>query len=272
MIGAFKDLYSYRELLFTLVWKNVVLRYKQAYLGIAWAVIKPVMLMLIFTLVRSFVGIDSGDIPYPILTFAALLPWVFFQEAASDGVTSVVNNAHLIKKIYFPREIFPLSSVITRIIDLGINLLLLFAMMAWYEVVPSIALLWIPLVMLYTVLAAMVLAMAGAAVNVFYRDIGNALPLLLSLMMYVSPIIYPLQLVKDKLLLNQAAGDWSGVLYQLYLFNPMTGIIDGFQNAVLRGTAPDLATMLPGMILVAVLIPLSYRAFRHAESHFADVI
>ena len=271
MIGAFKDLYSYRELLFTLVWKNVVLRYKQAYLGIAWAVIKPVMLMLLFTLVRSFVGIESGDIPYPLLTFAALLPWVFFQEAASDGVTSVVSNAHLIKKIYFPREIFPLSSVITRIVDLGINLLLS-ALMAWYGIVPSIALLWIPLVILYTILAALVLAMAGAAVNVFYRDIGNALPLLLSLMMYVSPIIYPLQLVKDKLLLNQAAGDWSGILYQLYLLNPMTGIIDGFQNAVLRGTAPDLATMLPGMILVAVLIPLSYSAFRHAESHFADVI
>jgi lipopolysaccharide transport system permease protein len=272
MIGTFKDLYSYRELLFTLIWKNVVLRYKQAYLGIAWAVIKPVMLMLIFTLVRSFVGIESGDIPYPILTFAALLPWVFFQEAASDGVGSVVNNAHLIKKIYFPREIFPLSSVITRIVDLGINLLLLFALMAWYDIVPSMALLWIPVILLYTILAALILAMAGAAVNVYYRDIGNALPLLLSLMMYVSPIIYPLQLVKEKLLVNQAAGDWSGALYQLYLLNPLAGIIDGFQNAVLRGIPPDLETLLPGMILVIVLLPLSYRAFRHAESHFADVI
>jgi lipopolysaccharide transport system permease protein len=272
MLQATKDIIEYRELLMTLAWKQIALRYKQAYLGIAWAVIKPLMLMLIFTLVRSFVGIDSGNIPYPILVFAALLPWVLFQEAASDGVNSVVSNAHLIKKIYFPREIFPLTSILARLIDMGINFLILAALMAWYGILPTTLLLWVPLIITYTILAALTIALAGAAVNVYYRDIGNALPVLLSLVMYVSPVIYPLHLVKEKLLVQQAAGEWSSLLYQLYLLNPLAGIIDSFQGVMLRGTAPDLDTVLPGLILVAVLLPLSYAAFKRAESHFADVI
>ena len=113
---------QYRELIAVLAWKNIVLRYKQAYLGVAWSVLKPIMLVAIFTIVRSFVGIDSGNIPYPILTFAALMPWILFQESASEGVTSVVGNANLIRKIYFPREVFPLTSVVTKTVEFGINL------------------------------------------------------------------------------------------------------------------------------------------------------
>ena len=111
MLQAARNLYDYRELVFTLAWKSIAVRYKQAFLGLAWAVIKPVMLMLIFTLVKSFVGIESGSVPYPVLVFAALMPWIFFQESASDGVNSVVSNTALIKKIYFPREIFPITAV-----------------------------------------------------------------------------------------------------------------------------------------------------------------
>ena len=272
MLRVAKNLYDYRELLFTLAWKNVAVRYKQAYLGIAWAVIKPVTLMLIFTLVKSFVGIDSGDIPYPILTFAALMPWIFFQEAASDGVNSVVGNTALIKKIYFPREIFPITSVGTKLIELGINVLILAALMAWYGMAPTAHILWAPLIIAYTVLAALTVAFVGAAANVYYRDVGQALPVLLSLMMYASPVIYPLQLVKDKLLVQRAAGEWSEHLYPLYTLNPLAGVIDAFQSAVLRGTAPDASAMLPGAILMAVLLPLSYAYFKRAESYFADVI
>ncbi len=119
MIRIVRNLYRYRELIAALVWKNIVLRYKQAYLGILWAILKPIMLMLIFTLVRSFVGIETGDIPYPILTFAALLPWVFFQESASEGVNSVTSNAALIKKIYFPREVFPITAMATKLVELA---------------------------------------------------------------------------------------------------------------------------------------------------------
>jgi len=272
MTSAIANLFTYRELIGTLARKNVSVRYKQAYLGIAWAVIKPVTLMLIFTLMKSFIGISSGSIPYPILTFAALMPWTFFQESASDGVNSVVGNTALIKKIYFPREIFPITSVATKLVELGINFVILAAMMAWYGMVPTVYFLWAPVITLYTVLASLTVSFAGAALNVYYRDVGQALPVLLSLLMYASPVIYPLQLVKDKLLTQQAAGDWSHVLYTVYVLNPLAGIIDAFQSVVLRGTAPDLEAMIPGVSLVAVLLPLSYAFFKRAESYFADVI
>ena len=272
MIRVAKNLFEYRELLFTLAWKNMSVRYKQAYLGIAWAVIKPVTLMLIFTLVRSFVGIDSGSVPYPILTFAALMPWIFFQESASDGVNSVVGNTALIKKIYFPREIFPITSVATKLIELAVNFIVLAGLMAWYGMAPSVYILWVPLIILYTVLAALTVSFFGAALNVYFRDVGQALPVLLSLVMYASPVIYPLQLVKNKLLVQQAAGEWSGWLYTLYTLNPLAGIIDAFQNVVLRGQAPDTIALLPGAVLVAVLLPLSYLYFKRAEAYFADVI
>ena len=178
-----RDLIEYRELALALAWKNVTLRYKQAYLGIAWAIIKPVMLMLIFTLVKSFVGIESGDVPYPVLVFAALMPWTFFQESASEGVNSVVSNTALIKKIYFPREIFPITSVITKLVELGISFLILAGLMVWYQMLPSIYILWVPFIILYSVLAALTIAFAGAAINVYYRDVGAALPVLLSLLM-----------------------------------------------------------------------------------------
>lgn len=272
MSTAAAGLLAYRELIATLAWKSIAVRYKQAYLGIAWAVIKPLTLMLTFTLVRSFVGIDSGSVPYPLLTFAALLPWVFFQESASEGVGSVVGNAVLIRKIYFPREIFPITSVATKLVELGINVLILAALMAWYGVLPTAHVLWAPVLIFYTMLAALTVAFAGAAMNVYYRDVGQALPVLLSLAIYASPVMYPLHLVKEKLLVQKAAGDWSEALYTLYTLNPLAGIIDAFQNVVLRGQPPDFAAMLPGAVLVAVLLPLSHAFFKRAESYFADVI
>ena len=272
MLQVAKNIYDYRELMATLAWKNIALRYKQAYLGILWAVIKPLMLMLIFTLVRSFVGIDSGNVPYPVLTFAALMLWVFFQEAASEGVTSVVGNTTLIRKIYFPREIFPLTSVLTKLVELGINFLIIMALMAWYGILPGAEVLWVPLLIAYTILAALTIAFVGAALNVYYRDVGNALPVMLSLLMYASPVIYPLHLVQEKLVVQQAAGEWSNLLYQVYLLNPLAGLIDGFQNVMLRGLPPDFSAMLPGFVLVACLLPLSYLYFKRAEVYFADVI
>ncbi|HET9641944.1 MAG TPA: ABC transporter permease [Burkholderiaceae bacterium] len=272
MLQVARNLVEYRELLGSLAWKSIAMRYKQAYLGVAWAVIKPFTLMLIFTLVKSFVGIDSGEIPYPVLTFAALMPWIFFQESASEGVNSVVGNATLIKKIYFPREVFPVTAVATKLVELCINGLILAALMHWYGIAPTLYLFWAPVILAYTVLAALTIAFAGAALNVYYRDVGQALPVLLSLLMYASPVMYPLHLVKDKLLVQHQAGDWSEMLYLLYTLNPLAGIIESFQAAVLKGTAPDLNAMLPGALAVAVLLPLSYAFFKRAESYFADVI
>ena len=272
VIKAFRNLIEYRELIAVLAWKNITVRYKQAYLGIGWAVLKPLTLMLVFTLVRSFVGIPSGNVPYPILAFAALMPWIFFQESASDGVLSVVGNAGLIRKIYFPREVFPIMAVATKLVELCINAMILAGLMVWFGMVPSIQVLWAPVIILYTILASLAIAFAGAAINVYYRDVGAALPTLLSLLMYASPVIYPLALVKNKLLVERAAGPWSDILYTLYTLNPLAGIIESFQNVVLRGLPPDVPALAPGAILVVMVLPMSYLFFKRAESYFADVI
>ncbi len=272
MVQVVRNIYNYRELLLTLAWKEIMVRYKQAYLGVVWTVLKPVMLMLIFTLVRSFVGIDSGDIPYPILTFAALLPWTFFQESTSQGVGSVVQNAMLVKKIYFPREIFPLAAVLTKLMELGINFFILAGLMIFYQMAPTANMLWVLPILLYTIIVSLTISLAGAAMNVYYRDISSLLPVILSLLMYLSPVIYPLSLVKKTLLVNQSAGEWSDIFYNLYLLNPLVGIIEGFQKSLLQGVAPDFSAMLPGMILTLVLLPFSYNSFKKAESYFADVI
>jgi len=272
MITAVRNMVTHRELIAVLAWRNIAVRYKQAYLGVGWAVIKPLTLMLIFSLLRSIVGIDTGDVPYAVLTFAALLPWLLFQEAASEGVNSVVGNAHLIKKIYFPREVFPLTAVVTKVVEFAINYAVLLAMMAWYGIFPSAQALWVPLLVLYAVLIALTIAFVGAALNVYYRDVSAALPLALNLAMYASPVIYPLTLVQEKLIAHRAAGDWSTTLYTMYTANPLAGLIDAFQRVMLKDAAPDLAAMLPGMLFVALALPVSYVLFKRAESWFADVI
>ncbi len=265
-------LLEHRELIRVLAWKNITVRYKQAYLGLAWAVIKPLTLMLTFTLLRTFIGIDSGGVPYPVLAFAALLPWILFQESTSEGVNSVVGNAHLIRKIYFPREVFPLTAVITKLVEFGINLVILGLLMAYFGMLPTAQALWLPVLVLYTVVVALCIAFAGAAVNVYYRDAGAAIPVVLSLMMYVSPVIYPLTLVQNKLLEQQAAGGWSNFLYTLYTLNPLAGIIDAFQRVLLKGLPPDPVAILPGLILTLIALPVSYLFFKRAEDYFADVI
>lgn len=269
---SIKSIYEFRELISVLAWKNIIVRYKQAYLGLLWAVLKPILLMLIFTLVKSFVGIDSGDIPYPILVFAALMPWIFFQESASEGVGSVVNNANLIRKIYFPREIFPITATITKFVELLIGFIILAGLMLFYQMAPTIHALWIPVIIFYTMLVALCISLAGSAANVYYRDVNTALPVVLSLFMYASPVIYPLTLVKETLVVQQSAGTWSNLLYNLYLMNPLAGIIDNFQRVLLRGEAPEFSTLLPGMIATAIILPISYKFFKHAEARFADAI
>ena len=265
-------IWHYRELLETLVWKEIVVRYKQAYLGVAWTVLKPIMLMLVFTLMRSFIGIDSGSIPYPVMTFTALIPWVFFQEGVALGIVSVVLNAALVKKIYFPREVFPLVAVLTKVVEFFVDMAVLFGLMAWYGMYPSAQAVWLPLLLLYLVLAALSVNLAGAALNVFYRDVAQFLPVAISLVMYASPIIYPLSLVKKTLLVSQAAGQYSDLLYFLYTLNPLVGIVDAFQRVLLQGLSPDIAVIWPGLLLVSLVLPISYGFFKHAEDSFADVI
>lgn len=272
MLQLARSLYQYRDLLRVLTWKNVTLRYKQSYFGLAWVVLRPLMLVGIFMVVRSFVGIESGAVPYALLTYCAMVPWLFFQEAASEGVGSVVNHANLIKKIYFPREIFPLASLLTKTVELGVGLGILALMMLWFQWAPGWHALWAVPLLLYTMLVALTISFAGAALNVFSRDMSQGVPLLLSLGMYLSPVIYPLELVRAALLERQAAGAASEWLYLLYTLNPMTGVITGIQDAVLRNQPPHWDVLAPGALLVAVLLPCSYLFFKRAEAYFADVI
>lgn len=272
MIQIVRNLYDYRELMTALAWKNIAVRYKQSYLGLAWSILKPLMLLLVFMLIRGFVGIDTGDIPYPVLTFAALVPWILFQESISDAVNSVVSYANLIRKVYFPREVLPFTAVLTKIVEFGVNLVILIGLMLFYKIFPTLQWAWLPLLACYAVLAALSVALAGAALNVYYRDVSTALPVLLSFFMYTSPIIYPLQLVHKKLVIEQAVGEYSNALYSLYVLNPLAGLIDAFQRVLLRGLPPDPATLMPGVMLVAVLLPLSYLTFKRSEAYFADVV
>jgi lipopolysaccharide transport system permease protein len=272
MIDIAKNLFWYRELIAVMAWKQIIVRYKQSYLGLLWAVLKPLILMLVFTLLNTFIGIPTGNMPYPVVAFAALVPWIFFQESTSEGVGSIVNNAMLIRKVYFPREVFPITGVVTKLVEFLINLFVLACLMVYFQVAPAATIVWVPVIVLYIILASLAVALIGAALNVFYRDIGTMMPILLQLMMYASPVIYPMSVVKQKLVIGHAAGDWSGLLYRIYTFNPMAGIIDGFQRAVLYGQAPDLEVMWPGMLAIAVLLPLSYATFKRAERYFADIV
>jgi len=272
VIKRILEITEYRELMITLAWKEIAVRYKQAYFGIATAVLKPVLLMIIFCIVRSFVGIDTGDIPYPIMTFAALMPWIFFQETTSASINSVVTNVALIRKIYFPREIFPLTAVITKLVELAINFIILAGLMIYYKMLPSIYVVYVPLIIFYTILVSLTVGLSGSAINVYYRDVGQMLPVGLSFIMYASPVIYPLSLVQKKLLLEQAAGQYSNLFYMLYTLNPLVGIIDSFQNVVLKGKPPEISSLGMGLLIVIIAFPISYLIFNRAEGYFADII
>jgi len=272
MLAIAKNVFMYRELIAVMAWKQIIVRYKQSYLGLVWAILKPVTLMLVFTLLNSIIGITSGDIPYPLLSYTALIPWIFFQESTSEGVGSIVHNAQLIRKIYFPREIFPLTGVMTKLVEFGINCLVLGCLFAYLKIMPAATAVWVPLLVVYIIFASLAVALAGAALNVFYRDVSTMLPILLQLMMYGSPVIYPMSLVRQKLLIYHVAGHWSDILYRLYTFNPLAGIIDAFQRTVIYGQAPDWDVMWPGLLLTLLALPLSYVAFKRAEMHFADIV
>src|SRR5205823_5629390 len=161
MIEIARNAFSYRELIAVMAWKQIIVRYKQSYLGIVWAVLKPLILMLVFTLLNSFIGIPTGNVPYPVVAFTALLPWVFFQESTSEGVGSIANNGQLIRKIYFPREVFPISSVITKLIEVVVNSFVLGCLLVYFKVTPAATIVWVPAILLYIILASLAVALAG---------------------------------------------------------------------------------------------------------------
>ena len=254
----FARLREYADLLYTLSVHRVSVRYKQTTLGFAWALLQPVLMMLIFTVVFSVLAnMPSDGTPYALFAFTALLPWSFFNTAVTGGTNSLVSHRHLITKVYFPREILPITYVVAALFDFAVGCTVLVGLMWWYHVPLSAHVLnLLPIVAL---LAAWVLATSFvlAAMQVRFRDIGVALPVLLQLLMFASPIIYPLSVVPA------AWRNW-------YLLNPMAGIVSSFRDVLLRQAAPDAYPLGMACLVTAIALPASYLFFKHADATMAD--
>jgi lipopolysaccharide transport system permease protein len=256
-----KDLYRYRELFYFLSWRDILVRYKQTVIGIAWAVIRPFLTMVVFTIVfGKLAKLPSEGAPYPILVFSAVLPWQFFANALSETSNSLIGNANLISKIYFPRLIIPASSVITSFVDFLISGMILVALMIWYQFVPGWRVVTLPFFVAIAFAASIGCGLWLAALNVKYRDFRYIIPFIVQFGLFISPVGFSSSIVPGKWRL-------------LYSTNPMVGVIDGFRWAIIGG---ETLIYWPGFVLslslVVIILFTGIRYFRTTEKTFADVI
>jgi lipopolysaccharide transport system permease protein len=252
--------WRYRELLFYLVWREVKIRYKQAALGVAWAVIQPLLTVLIFTLIFGFFArFPSDGLPYSVFTLAAVLPWTYFAEALRRSATGLVADSDLVKKIYFPRLIIPFAGAASPLVDLAFGMLILGALMIWYGIHPTWALLSLPLWIALTLMLALSAGLWLAPINVRYRDVMHTLPFVILIWMYATPIVYSLKMVPEK---------WR----MLYSLNPMVGITEGFRWALLGTSPPNPVAVGVSAAFVALALVGGIVYFRRMERSFADVI
>ena len=254
-----KEVWQYRELLYFLIWRDIKLRYKQTALGAIWAIIQPLLPMLIFTLFFGRLAhVPSNGISYSLFAYAGLLPWTYFSNAVSNSSSSVVGNANLVTKVYFPRMLIPLSGVLAALVDFFIASVILIAMMIWYRVPLYVSQLWAPLILLAITLLAAGTGMLFAALNVRFRDVRFVLPFFVQFWMFATPVIYPASLIPAK---------WRWLL----ALNPMAGMIEGFR-AALFGTALEWQMLAISTLAATLLLVYSAYFFRRAERTFADVI
>ncbi|MBE9017976.1 phosphate ABC transporter permease [Chroococcidiopsis sp. CCALA 051] len=256
-----QDLWRYRELFYFLAWRDILVRYKQTAIGIAWALIRPFLTMVVFTVVfGNLAKLPSEGAPYPILVFAAMLPWQFFANSLSESSNSLIVNTNLISKVYFPRLIVPASTVIVSFVDFMISGMILLALMAWYNFIPDWRILTLPLFILIAFAAAVGGGLWLAALNVEYRDFRYVVPFIVQFGLYISPVGFSSKIVPEQWRL-------------LYSLNPMVGVIDGFRWAILGG---ESNIYLPGFILsvgiVILLVASGVWYFRKMERTFADII
>ena len=255
-----RELWAYRELLYFLTWRDVKVRYKQTALGVAWVVMQPLLSTLIFTVFLGVLArVPTDGVPYPLFVFAGLLPWTFFSAAVLNSGASLVGSAHLITKVYFPRPIIPAAATAGRLLDFAISFVILVVLLVIYGVRPPwSALLLLPVLVALLALLALGVGMWASAVNVKYRDVGVALPTLVQLWMFASPVIYPASLVPPR---------WRWA----YALNPLVGIIEGFRSA-LFGLALDRTALLISAAFTLVLLVYSAYTFRRMEKSFADLV
>ena len=259
-----RDVWRYRDLFFFLAWRDLLVRYKQTAFGVAWAVVRPFLTMVVFVLIFSRVaGLPSDGVPYAILVLGGMLPWQFFATALSESSSSLVANANLITKVYFPRVILPASSVIVALVDFSITLGLLGLVMAWYGFVPPIRILLLPLFVLLALVSALGPGLIATALNVKFRDFRFVIPFLVQFGLYVSPVGFKSAVIQEKL------GPTARLAYSL---NPMVGVIDGFRWCI--GAEQTLHWTALGVSIATsiVLLAVGVRYFRRTERGFADVI
>jgi lipopolysaccharide transport system permease protein len=255
-----RDLWAYRELFFFLAWRDVAVRYKQTAIGVAWSVIRPVLTMVVFTVVfGGLAGLPSDGVPYPILVFSALLPWQFFATALSESSGSLIANQQMITKVYFPRLAIPTSAVVVSFVDFLISFVILLLMMLFYQFPPTPRMLTLPLFILLAWAAAMGGGLWFASLNVKYRDFRYIVPFVVQFGLYISPVGFTSDIVPEQ---------WRF----LYSLNPMVGVIDGFRWAILGNTELYLPGFVLSVVLTTVLLISGLRYFRHTERTFADVI
>lgn len=253
-------LWTYRELLYFLVWRDIKVRYKQTVLGVAWAIIQPLFMMIILTLFFGILAkVPSGDVPYPLFSYTALLPWTLFAGSVTRASVSLVQDANLIRKVYFPRLLLPFASILSPLVDFAISFLVLIGLMFYFGYHPAVAMLWLPLFLILELMLALGIGLWLSAINVQYRDVTHIVPFLIQLWMFASPIIYSSNFVPARF---QVA---YGIL------NPVAGIIEGFRWAIL-GTEPPSFILAPSVAIIIVVLVSGAFYFRRREKAFADII
>ena len=261
LLSDLSVLLHYRDLLYTLSIHRIKVRYKQSILGIAWAIVQPFSLMLIYTLIFTFIARvpTSGNVPYPILLYSALLIWTYFATTLTNATNGLVSHSHLVTKVYFPREILPLTYVAAALFDLIIASPVLLGLMLYYRVpLTFYALYALPIIVIMTMFIAAI-ALVFSAAQVRFRDIGMALPLLLQIWMFATPVVYPLSAVPER-------------FQSLYMLNPMVGVVENFRRVLVEGSPPDFYLLGMSALIAMIMLPLAYVFFKHVEATVADVI
>lgn len=260
MLSSFKRLIEYRELLLSLALRDIKVRYKQSILGITWTVLQPLSMMIIFTIIfTKFVKISTGNIPYPLFSYSALLPWGFFSTSLMSAIPSVVGNMGLVTKIYFPREIFPISTIMARFVDFLIASVIFVGLMLYYQVPLSFKLFLVVIVILIQIILTLGIVLFASALNVFFRDVTQVVPLITQIWMYLTPVIYPISLVPE---------EYRGI----YMLNPTVVLIDSYRKIILLRQFPNFGQLGLAAAISLVLFYFSYLYFKSAEMKFADII
>ena len=255
-----RELWEYRELLYFLTWRDIKVRYKQTALGVAWAIIQPFFTMVVFSIFFGRLArIPSDGVPYPIFSFTALVPWSLFAHGLTQSSNSLVSNQQLITKVYFPRLVIPMSAVVSGLVDFGLALLVLFGIMTYYGMTPTVNVLWIPLLLLLALITSLGVGLWLSALNVQYRDVRYVVPFLTQFWLFATPIAYPSSLLSEP---------WR----TLYGLNPMVGVVEGFRWALLgTPTAPQPTILISSLAACALLVGGAFY-FRRMERNFADVV